>query len=133
MMTISAYGRLVSDPRPIETRSGKLMCVARLMVNLPTRGEEDGAYFLGLVAFGAQAERLGALAKGGMVSVIGRAQLNRWESDQGPREELQVLADEVVTAKTVRPSGGRRQDAKAPARAAARADPPLPFNDEMTF
>ena len=37
---IAAYGRLVADPRAIETRSGKAMTAARLAANVECR---DGA------------------------------------------------------------------------------------------
>ena len=129
-MVISCYGRLVNDPRPIETRTGKPMTVARLVVNLPTRAaDQEAGFFLGIVAFGAQADRLAALAKGAMCSVIGRGQLNRWQSDQGEREELQLVADEIVTAKSVRPAAGRK--AANPKR---QAEPEaVPFDDEIQF
>jgi single-strand DNA-binding protein len=127
MLQMSCYGRLVGDPRPIETRSGKPMTVARLAVAVPSR-DEDGTFFLGLVAFGSQAERLAALAKGTMLSAIGRAQLSRWTSDQGEREELQLVVDELITAKSVRPGQPRK-----PAKPAPRHTEAAPFNDDLRF
>ena len=54
---LAAYGRLVADPRPIETRSGKAMTAARLAVSVECR--EDGAgetgeetLWLSVLAFG---------------------------------------------------------------------------------
>jgi len=132
MMQVACYGRLVSDPRSITTKSGKPMTVGRLVANLQTRNADgEAGFFLGIVAFGGLAERLAGLQKGAMVSVIGRCQLNRWESDQGPREELQVVVDEIVSARTVRP--GTKPNAGATSRPAKAAPEPLPFDDPLPF
>ena len=40
MMTLSAYGRLGREPKPITTKTGKAMTVASLAVTVPSR--EDG-------------------------------------------------------------------------------------------
>ena len=80
---LSAYGRLGQEPKSITTQSGKPMAVGSLAVTVPARGDEDATLWLGVVAFGSQAETLLSHAKGDMVSVTGRAQLNRWTDKDG--------------------------------------------------
>ena len=108
---IATYGRLVADPHPIETRSGKAMTAARLAVTVECRdgagetGEET--LWLSVLAFGRVAEDLTRSAKGEPVSVAGRVRLERYQSRDGEeRETWQVLADSVVSSRSVRPRGG---------------------------
>ena len=113
--TLAVYGRLGSDPREHETRKGGAMATASLAVNVPDRsqGAEDGAtetLWFNVVAFGRVAESLAQHAKGDPVSVSGRLQWSRWtDRDGDEREQWQVLADALVSARTVRPGGGRRK------------------------
>ena len=111
---LAAYGRLVADPRAIETRSGKPMTAARLAANVECRdgagetGEET--LWLSVLAFGRVAEDLARHAKGDPVSVSGRVRLERYVAGDGDeRETWQVLADAVVSSRSVRPTGGRRE------------------------
>ncbi len=78
--------------------------------------DDDNAppQWLQLVAFGRVAETLARHAKGDLVSVSGRLQLNRWQDRDGKdHERLQVIADTVLSAKTTRPAGGRRRNGEA--------------------
>jgi single-strand DNA-binding protein len=143
VMQISAHGRIGSDPKPIATSSGKPMAVASIAVSIRC-GEGEETQWLGLVAFGAQAELLLELEKGDMVAVMGRAQLNRWRDKQGQdREGLQVVVDHLISAKLARPKPGSTRVTSSPAatprhrpyaddyRAQAPGD--LPFDDELNF
>ena len=128
---VSAYGRLTGDPRAIETQTGNPMTVGRLAVALPCRENgEDGeaAAFFGLVAFGEPAESLARHVKGDTVGAFGRIKINRFTNRDGEaREELSIMADGLVSARTVRPVGGRKNEAAATATAAA-----LPFEVPAT-
>lgn len=106
--SMAAYGRLGADPRAVETRSGKPMTVATLAVDL---GEADGPpLWLGIVAFGRLADELQRHHKGDLVSVSGRLQVRHWTDTAGTaREQLQVVADALVSARTVRPGGRKRR------------------------
>ncbi len=128
MMQCAAWGRLGQDPRAIETRSGKPMTVASLAVQPADELEEP--LWLGVVAFGAQAEALLKHAKGECLSVSGRLQRRRWERDGEQHEQFQVVADSLVSARTVRPGGRRREQPKkqTPAR-----EPEAEFNDDIPF
>ena len=126
---IAAYGRLVADPRPIETRTGKPMTAARLAVNVEARingeSEAEETLWLSVLAFGRVAEDLARSAKGEPVSVSGRVRLERHVAGDGEeRETRQVLADAVVSSRSVRPRGGRR-GGSGENGGAARQDPGL--------
>ena len=84
---------------------------ARLAVAVECRdgagetGEET--LWLSVLAFGRVAEDLARHAKGEPVSVNGRVRLERYQSRDGEeRETWQVLADSVVSSRSVRPRGG---------------------------
>ena len=111
---IAVHGRLGRDPRPIETGSGKPMTAASVAVTLDAR--EDGeigeaTLWLDVLAFGRVADDLARHAKGDTVSVAGRLQLSRFTSSTTgeARENWQCVADSVISARTVRPGGGRRK------------------------
>lgn len=120
--TLAAYGRLGNDPRAIETKSGKPMTVATLAVDV---GEADAPpLWLGIVAFGKLADELLKHHKGDMLSASGRLQVRQYTgSDGAQREQWQVVADALVSARTVRP-GARK------ARPAGDAAPA--FDDPLT-
>ena len=85
---LSAYGRLTSDPRIMETRTGTAMPVGRLAVARPRREHaEDGE----------------------------------------AKEELSILADGLVSARTIRPGGGHKRKP-----AASSPDPLLVAEPERT-
>ena len=88
------------------------MTVASLAVTVPLRegGETvDATQWLNVTAFGRLADDLAQHGKGEMVAVIGRAQLRRYQAqDGGAREEIGIVADSLVSARTSRPSSGKR-------------------------
>lgn len=129
---LSAYGRLGGDPRAIETATGRPMAVASLAGDVadPRGGDEQPPLWLGVVAFGYQAEQLLRHAKGDLLSVQGRLQRRVYTDSEGAqREQLQVVADGLVSARTVRP-GGRRKDARTGAPRRSEAEP---FDDAVPF
>ena len=111
---IAAYRRPVADPRAIETRSMKATTAARLAANVECRdgsgetGEET--LWLSVLAFGRVAKDFARHAKGDPVSVSGRVRLERYVAGDGEeRETWRVLADSVVSSRSVRLQGGRRK------------------------
>lgn len=113
---ISAYGRLVADPQTRTTGKGKNMAMARLAVSLPCNAAEDGqaTFWLGVIVFGKQADALAKHRKGDLVSVAGNMQLNQWTAqDGGTQQGYQVIADSVLSARTVRPGGKAGQQGQA--------------------
>ncbi|QPB32785.1 single-stranded DNA-binding protein [Citrobacter amalonaticus] len=109
---ISAYGRLVADPNTRTTGKGTNMAMARLAVSLPCNAAEDGqaTFWLGVLAFGKQADALARHVKGDLVSVAGNMQLNQWTGQDGTAQQgYQVLADSVISARNG--EAGRRAEA----------------------
>jgi single-stranded DNA-binding protein len=102
---LACHGRLGGDPERRTAASGTDWCNCSIAVDLNDNRIEDGAAtWLKIVAFGRTAE-------GDVVSVSGRLQLSRWKTAEGvDREQLQVIADSIVSAKSVRPGGGRRRE-----------------------
>ncbi|EPJ6958749.1 TPA: single-stranded DNA-binding protein [Klebsiella pneumoniae] len=113
---ISAYGRLVADPQTRTTGKGTNMAMARLAVSLPCNAAEDGqaTFWLGVIAFGKQADALAKHQKGDLVSVAGNMQVNQWTGqDGGTQQGYQVIADSVLSARTVRTGGKAGQQGQA--------------------
>ncbi|MDU2782424.1 MAG: single-stranded DNA-binding protein, partial [Enterobacter sp.] len=98
-------------------------------------------FWLGVVAFGKQADALAGHVKGDLVSVAGAMQVNQWTGqDGGTQQGYQVVADSVISARTVRPGGKAGQQGQA-TDALRRAQQPSrdeydqrpPFDDETPF
>ncbi|RZF13783.1 single-stranded DNA-binding protein [Serratia marcescens] len=113
---IAAYGRLVADVQSKTTSNGSTMAFARMAVSLPCHSAESGEapFWLGVVAFGKQAEALSRHAKGDMVSVSGNMQVSQWTAQDGSTASgYQVVVDSVISARTARPDGKRGQQGQA--------------------
>lgn len=132
MMHASLYGRLGKDAQPIETKSGTPMTAVSVAVDVSSR-DGDATLWVRVVAFGRLAAALALHKKGEMVSASGRLELSKWTGEGGAeRESWQLLADTLVSARTVRPARptpGQRPRSTPRADAAAGS----PFNDELAF
>ncbi|EEQ2636117.1 single-stranded DNA-binding protein [Escherichia coli] len=109
---IAAYGRLVDDPQVKQTSKGTPMTLARMAVSLPCSQAQDGqaTLWLSVLAFCKQADQLAGHEKGNVISVSGTMQISQWTGQNGEtRQGYQVIADSVISAKTVRPGGSRRK------------------------
>jgi single-stranded DNA-binding protein len=85
---ISAYGRLVADPQTRTTTNGNNMAMARLAVSLPVmRQRRRVNLWLGVIAFGKQADALAKHQKGDLVSVAGNMQVNQWTGQDGGTQQ----------------------------------------------
>jgi single-strand DNA-binding protein len=100
MNSIQLIGRLTRDPELRSTQSGGSVCELRLAV--PRRrgrgrgGEDRGAVFVDVTAFGALADNCAEyLASGRRVAVAGRLELDEWKHDGEPRRRHKVVVDEV--------------------------------------
>jgi single-stranded DNA-binding protein len=111
---ISAYGRLVADPQTRITGKGTNMAMARLALPCNAADNGEATFWLGVIAFGKQADALAKHRKGDLVSVAGNMQLNQWTGqDGGTQQGYQVIAGSVLSARTVRPGGKAGQQGKA--------------------
>lgn len=107
---VAAYGRLGADPVKRTSAAGKDWATASIAVSL-SEGEDALTQWFGIVSFGKAAETLCRHSKGDLVSVSGRLQLNRYRDREGnDREQLQVVAETVISARTVRGGGRPRQN-----------------------
>ena len=100
---LAAHGRLGADPRKIETKTGRAMVTATLAVDAAEKREGDDAppLWLGLIAFGSLADKLLEQRKGDALTVYGRLQVSRWESNGEAREQLQVVVETILSARSV--------------------------------
>ena len=135
---IAAYGRLVFDPREIKTRTDKPMTSARLAVTLEVYGggddDTDETLWLDVLTFGRAAESLARCNKGDTVSVAGKLRLTRFKTGDGEdRETWQCIADSVVSARSVRPRGGKRQRNGSHKAEPTTTTEPIPFDDPINF
>lgn len=82
---IAAYGRIAADIQTKTTSHDKSMAFTRIAVALPCRTTENGesVMWLGVTAFGKQAEALAKHQKGDLVSVSGQLQINQWTGQNG--------------------------------------------------
>ncbi|EMQ8345931.1 single-stranded DNA-binding protein [Escherichia coli] len=132
---IAAYGRLVDDPQVKQTSKGTPMTLARMAVSLPCSQAQDGqaTLWLSVIAFGKQADQLAGHEKGNVISVSGVMQISQWTGQNGEtRQGYQVIADSVISAKTVRPVGNRRKTTGTQGN-----QPPVggddPYGDDIPF
>ncbi len=90
-------GNLTQDPEERQTSSETAVVQLRLAVSRPRRnGEDRGADYVDVTVFGNQAQNcLKYLAKGRKVAVDGHLHHSEWESDNGRRQKLEVVAHQV--------------------------------------
>ena len=125
-MQISANGRLGRAPKRIETRTGTVMAVSSLAVELQVgQSDETTTQWLNLVTFGKTAEQLLQHDQGDLVRVLGNVQIGRWDRNGEPVDQLSVVAQALLSARTVRPGGKKAQQTKP----AAVEE----FDDEVPF
>jgi len=98
MNTVSMIGRLTRDPELGHTAGGTP--VANMRIAVPRRrrnGEDQGAVYIDVLTYGAQAEASAAhLVKGRQVGVTGRLEYREWEANDGSRRTRhEIVAEEV--------------------------------------
>lgn len=105
---LSAHGRLITDVQVRSTGKGTPMAIARMAVSLPCHSATEGqdTLWLGVVAFGRVAESLALHKKADMLSVSGAMRVTHWFGQDGVQQTgYQIVADAVVSARTVQPGG----------------------------
>ncbi len=133
---VTITGRLADDPKPYATGSGSDVTMLRVAVGRPKRPgqQRSDADFVDIVAWDELA-RLAVryLVKGLRVGVTGRLQQRIWETQEGKRSRLQVVAGQLhfidfkepADHSRARTNGDERSATKAePAEAAAQPEPP---------
>jgi single-strand DNA-binding protein len=94
---INLTGRLTADPELRAARNDTIVGGLRLAIQRPRKdGEDQGADYVDVTVFGRQAETCAKyLAKGRRVGVSGRLHHSEWDGENGRRQKLEVIADNV--------------------------------------
>ncbi len=124
---IAAHGRLVADVQMKTTSNGHQMALGRMAASLPCHSAEEGqvTLWLAITAFGKQAGFLARHSKGDLISVSGSMNASQWKAADGQLNTgFQVLADSVISAKTVRGGGNRKASSQS---AQDDGGDPIPF------
>lgn len=109
MMQASIHGRLGKDAQAIATRTGNPMAAASVAVDVSTK-DREATVWVRVTAFGKLAELLQRHTKGDTIAAAGKLELSKWTAEDGTeRESWNLTADSLVSARTVRPGGGKRQ------------------------
>jgi single-strand DNA-binding protein len=97
MNHVSLTGRLTTEPTSRTANSGSQVVNLRLAVQRPRKdGADQGADYVDVTVFGRQAETCAAyLAKGRRIAVDGHLHHSEWDSDNGRRQKLEVVARNV--------------------------------------
>ena len=110
---IAIHGRLGAEPVQRTSSSGTVWATASVAVSIDPSQQDGNAVneWFGIVAFGRVAESLCRHKKGDMLSAGGKLQLNTWKDKAtgADRRQWQVVADSVISARTVRGGGGRKR------------------------
>ncbi|MFN8223181.1 MAG: single-stranded DNA-binding protein [Gaiellales bacterium] len=97
---VVVVGNLTRDPELRHTPSGTAVCSLRVAVN-SRRKDQSGQWvdkpnYFNVSVFGQQGENCAQyLAKGRPVAVDGRLEWREWESENGKREAVEIVADTV--------------------------------------
>lgn len=104
MIHASVYGRLGKPPRAVTTATGTPMTTASVVCDTAHTRNPEGRMWVHLIAFGKLAERLLECDAGAMLAASGKVQTSKWQAEDGTeRETVQLLADSLHSAKTVKP------------------------------
>ncbi len=134
MIRASVYGRLGADPVERETRNGKAMVTVSLAVSAGRPDADEETVWFSLAAFGRAAETLARHVKGDLIAAMGPLHRTRFTGRDGQeREGWSLTVESIVSARTVRPGGGRtsRRREVSIAPAGAPASNGAPFDDPI--
>jgi single-strand DNA-binding protein len=117
MIRAAIHGRIGSDPVQRETRNGKSMVTASVAVNVAKPTEEAATEWVSLVAFGAVGESLARHAKGDVITAMGPLTKSTFAGRDGAeRSNWSLLAESVLSARTVNGRPRERRDTNAATR-----------------
>ena len=105
-------GNLTADPELRSLPSGTSICKLRVACNTRRKDNSTGDWvdkpnYFDVTVWGAQGENCARyLSKGRPVAVDGRLEWREWESDQGKRQAVDIIADTVQFLSSPRDEGG---------------------------
>ena len=107
MFNVLITGKLTKMPKLALGKNGAPYCTAALRVPVQgNREDEPDHLFASAIAFGADAEKLGRLATGDIVSLSGNARLSHWEKDGRTQTGVNVTVNGVLTVYQIRQKRG---------------------------
>ena len=145
MFNVLISGKLTKPPRPGTGKNGQPYCTASLRVPVQGQREDEPDFvFASVIAFGADAEKLGRLAQGDAVSVSGQARLSHWEKEGREMTGLNVTVTALLSAYDIRKrrgETGERNEARSnvpPPAPSPRQQPAIfdesgDWSDEISF
>ena len=136
MIQASIYGRLGRDPQQRQTKNGADMVTASLAVDAtPGNAEESETIWFQILAFGKVADTLAHHSKSDLVSLSGQITQSRWTGNDGEeRVGMTIIANTVISAKSVRPTGGRKKaESDQKTECALAGGAAGDFNDDIPF
>ena len=94
---VSLVARVVQAPALRTTNGGTNLTTLRVAIQRPRKnGEDQGADFIDVTVFGNQAAVCKQyLTKGRKIAVQGRLHHSEWDSENGRRQKLEVIARSV--------------------------------------
>ena len=104
-------GNLTRDPELRHTPSGTPVCSLRVAVNTRRKDEAgqwvDKPNYFDVTVWGQQGENSAQyLSKGRPVAIDGRLEWREWESEQGKRQAIDIIADTVQFLSSPRDDAG---------------------------
>lgn len=116
MNAVHLTGTLVRQPELRTSRTGLEVCTLQLAVTRGRRdGEDRGALYVDIVAFGSVAAAGSPLNGGDLVAVSGRLGQREWTSSDGSQHSrFEVVADEVEWIRPAEPPGCPSERSGAP-------------------
>lgn len=113
MNSCQLIGRLTQDISLRQARNDTTVASLRLAVQRPRKdGNDHGADYIDVTVFGRQAETCNQyLTKGRKIAVHGRLHHSEWDSDNGRRQKLEVIADNVEFLDPRKPNDHQEEEA----------------------
>ena len=105
-------GNLTRDPELRSTQSGTSVCSLRIASNTRRKNSASGQWedkpnFFDVTVWGTQGENAARfLSKGRPVAIDGRLEWREWDSDNGKRQAVEIIADNVQFLGTPDPASG---------------------------
>lgn len=146
MIQASIYGRLGADPVERQTQGGKAMVTVSIAVNAGRADAAEETAWISVAAFGRNASALARHQKGDLLAAMGSLHRSRFTGRDGQeRESWSLTVDSIMSARTVRPAGGRKHGRPsavvagddhhvgAGVAATTSSDDGAPFDDPLPF
>lgn len=123
-------GNLTTDPELRALDSGSNVCILRVAATTYRKDRDSGEWqpkpnYFTVKVFGAQGENaVRYLSRGRPVAIDGRLDWREWETDDGKRQTIEIVADTVQFLGS--PDGTDTLDSETPP-VPAGGDPDIPF------